>query len=55
MLTMFSKYDKEVKGGLTAEQLKIGTRQYLKLQMNDHQGNGLIHCPTHPIHVHYPL
>ena len=44
---MFSKYDKEVKGGLTAEQLKIGTRQYLKLQMNDHQGDDLTHLLSH--------
>lgn len=39
---LFVKYDKEIKGGLTAEQLVIGTRQLLKLQMSDYQAKEII-------------
>ena len=38
----FLKYDKDIKGGLTPDQLRTSARQYLKLQMSEHQATEIV-------------
>ena len=38
----FLKYDKDIKGGLTPDQLRTSARQYLKLQMSEEQAKEIV-------------